>query len=167
VAALAAPLIPETRALVLISSGGGEPFEETVARIVESEMRKADAPPDAIRKRLEEMKTETREIRAHPVPDREWLSDGQLARNTWLWWADILDVEPLRPLLTVKAPILLVQGEEDQASPSATRIEEGFRRAGKTNLTVRRYPGMGHSPSTKAMDETLAWVVKTMLAPPR
>jgi hypothetical protein len=32
---------------------------------------------------------------------------------------------------------------------------------------VRRYPGMGHSPSTKAMDETLAWVVKTMLAPPR
>lgn len=87
VAAMLAPLVPETRAVLLFSSGGGSDFGAEVKASMAYQMRAAGAPESAVAERSESTEREWSEIRANPVPDKEWASDGKLARNTYLWWS--------------------------------------------------------------------------------
>lgn len=150
VAAMAAPLIPETRAVVLLASAGGLTFGEELLHLVPASQHA-------------EMRTMYERVRQEPLPSREWLSDGKLARNTWLWWSKALPVAAVRSLLRTGAPILMVHGTADGATPleSAERLEAEFARAGKTNLEFRRYPG-GHSPPPEVVEEALLWMLRTM-----
>lgn len=159
IAAMAAPLVPETRAVVMLASAGGLPFSEEIELLVASEMEAAGAPPEAVAERRRQMAEEMREIEVHPDPHREWMSDDRLARNTWLWWSRALPVAAVRPLLRVDVPILMVHGRTDGATPfeSVTRLEESFREAGKTNLVFERYDG-GHAPPPDAVARALAWL---------
>ncbi|MBM3463240.1 MAG: hypothetical protein FJX76_14145 [Armatimonadetes bacterium] len=167
VAAAAAPLIPETGAVLLISSAGGMTFGEELLLLVEAEMRAAGAPAEAIRKRLDEMRAQYIVMRDNPVPDKEWMSDGKLARNTYLWWADALPVAAVRPLLETSAPILVLHGEADRQTPvdSAQCMLDAFQARGKKNLELRRYPGMGHSPTPRAISEGMSWLIERLTQP--
>lgn len=147
VAAMAAPLIPETRAVVLLASAGGLTFGEELLRLM----------PESEHAEMHEM---YRKVQEEPLPSREWLSDGKLARNTWLWWSRALPVAAVRSLVRVDAPILMVHGTEDGATPveSAERLAEEFARRGRTNLEFRRYEG-GHAPPPEVIEGALLWML--------
>jgi pimeloyl-ACP methyl ester carboxylesterase len=66
--------------------------------------------------------------------------------NTYRWWSDVMDLDPLPDLLKLRMPILLGMGEKDKSVPveSAWFLEKKFKEVGKDNLAVRIYPGADH-----------------------
>lgn len=152
-AGLSAPLIPEVRAVALISGGGGDTFAEEIYQVMQSQ----GAGPDQLRQFQELCLQSHRE----PTTLKEWGSDGKLARNTLLWLSRAEDLAIYRPLLRVQAPILIVHGGADKSTPlhSAQKLEEKFRQAGHTNLTLRIEKEDGHAPSAQSMESTLDWVI--------
>lgn len=73
--------------------------------------------------------------------------------NTYRWWADIMDLEPLPDFLNLNIPIFLGIGEKDESVPveSANFLNGKFKDFGKDNLTVRIYPGADHRLSSNGM----------------
>lgn len=122
-------------------------------------MRVAGAPESAIAERLESTEREWNEIRANPVPDKEWASDGKLARNTYLWWSSALDCAVYRPLLQVDVPILAFQGSQDSSMVPGTGqgLAQHFVRAGRTNFELRVYEGE-HVPPASVLTDGLNWL---------
>jgi pimeloyl-ACP methyl ester carboxylesterase len=147
-AGLCAPLIPETKAVVLISGGGGDTFAEEIAQML---------PADQV----EPFRALCRQSHLEPSTTREWASDGKLARNTHLWLSRAEDLAIYRPLLRVNSPILVVHGAQDKSTPvhSAERLARLFQEAGKANLELRIEPQDGHGPSLESMQRTLDWVM--------
>ncbi|MBX3172767.1 MAG: prolyl oligopeptidase family serine peptidase [Candidatus Eremiobacteraeota bacterium] len=152
-AALSAPLIPETRAVALISGGGGDTFAEEI-----TQMMRAQGAPDGQLKQFQEL---CAQVHQEPTTTREWGSDGKMARNTHLWLSRAEDLAIYRPLLRAEAPILVVHGAADQSTPlhSAEKLQEIFQEAGHQNLQLRIEKEDGHSPSAQSMEATLEWVI--------
>lgn len=82
---------------------------------------------------------------------REIASDPRSMEKNWYgnryrWWSDVMDIAPIDDYLKLNIPILIGIGEQDQSVPveSARFLEETFKRAGKSNLVVRVYPGADH-----------------------
>lgn len=152
-AGLAAPLVPETRGVVILSGGGGVTFAEEILEMMAS----MGAGP----KQLEEFRALCREVHREPTTLKEWGSDGKMARNTHLWLSRAEDLAIWRPLLRVDAPILVVHGARDESTPlrSAQRLAEIFRSEGKGNLELRIEEGDGHAPSPASLERTMQWVV--------
>ena len=127
VAALAAPLIPETRAVIVWSSGIGLPV---------GQMIRSALPPPA----LAEVDRVFAEARADPAADRQW---GGASLS---WWADALDQVPARALLRTDAPVLLIHGTRDQFAPiaAARAARDLVAAAGRGNFTYREYEGYDH-----------------------
>lgn len=161
IAALAAPLCSDLRGVVLLSGGGGGAFSEEVLGSVRMHMTQSGAPERAIEERLDEMRSMIEVIRKDPVPSKEWLSDGELARSTYLWWASAWDLQMSTPLLRVDAPILAWQGETDASVPQASGLglAEKMKAAGKDNFELRTYPG-GHAPPPEVLSESIEWMVR-------
>jgi alpha-beta hydrolase superfamily lysophospholipase len=152
-AGLTAPLILETRAVVLISGGGGDTFAEEISQM----MQTGGAPTS----QLEQFHELCRQVHQEPSATKEWGSDGKMARNTHLWLSRAEDLAIYRPLLRVEAPILVVHGAADQSTPlhSAQKLQQIFQQAGHTNLELRIEKEDGHSPSAQSMEATLDWVI--------
>lgn len=172
VAEMAAPLVPETVAVVAIASGEGMPMRELLPLQMAAEMRQAGASPAAVDSHLAEVRKQMDAFRQNPTPWKQWGSDGKVAVNTWRWWDAILDVRALNALEQVDVPILIVQGADDVQCPpeSARLIEERFAHLHKQNLTLRRYPGVKHDMTTpagaRAIDETLQWILQRLSSQP-
>ena len=162
-AALCAPLIPETRAVALISSGGGQTFGQEVQQMMSDQMRQSGMPEDKIKEQMASTEALFQQARREPTTLKEWGSDGKLARNTHLWLSRAVHVAGYRPLLRVDVPILVVHGAEDRSTPadSARLLQEAFVKAGKTNLELRIQPG-GHDPSGAVIQATLDWVIEQL-----
>lgn len=152
-AGLTAPLIPETRAVVLISGGGGDTFAEEITQMMQAQ----GAPPQ----QLEQFQELCRQVHQEPTTRQEWGSDGKMARNTHLWLSRAEDLAIYRSLLRVEAPVLVVHGAADKSTPlhSAQKLLELFQQAGHTNLELRIEKEDGHSPSAQSMEATLDWVI--------
>lgn len=127
VAALAAPLIPETRAVIVWSSGIGLP----VGAMIRSAL---PAPVQAEADRV------FAEARADPSPERIW------GGASYRWWADAIDLVPARSLVRTPAPVLLIHGTRDESAPvaSARAARDLILSAGKANFTYREYAGYDH-----------------------
>ena len=127
VAAMAAPLLPETRAVIIWSSGIGVPVGSLI---------RAAIPPEA----AGQAEAVFAEARANPSGDRRW------GGASYAWWADAVDMVPARSLLEVRAPILVIHGSRDQfalvATARATR--DLLAGAGRRNFTYREYAGYDH-----------------------
>lgn len=136
-AGLTAPLIPGTRAVALISGGGGDTFAEEVTQMMRDQ--------GAGEKQLGEFRQLCEQVHQQPTTTREWGSDGKMARNTHLWLSRAEDLAIYRPLLRVQAPILIVHGAADKSTPvhSAEKLQEIFQQAGHTNLQLRIEKRMG------------------------
>jgi pimeloyl-ACP methyl ester carboxylesterase len=87
--------------------------------------------------------------------------------NTYRWWSDLLDKDPLPDLLKLDIPILVGIGEKDKVIPveSARFLDDQFKEQGKNNLTLKVYPGADHklsndgASSRKAFfTELSAWI---------
>lgn len=127
VAALAAPLIPETRAVVIWSSGIGLPI---------GQMIRAALPPAMIA----EADRVFAEARANPAAGRHWSGAG------YRWWADAIDQLPARGLVQTPAPVLMIHGTRDESAPvaSARAARDLAAAAGKADFTYREYAGYDH-----------------------
>jgi alpha-beta hydrolase superfamily lysophospholipase len=155
-AAVAAPLIPETRAVTLISGGGGDSFAEEIADVMRAQ--------GAGEKPIAEFRELCQQVHQEPSPLKEWGSDGKLARNTHLWLSRAEDLALWRPLLRVSCPILVVHGGADRSTPveSARRLAQIFQEHGKSNLELRIESSDGHDPSTTSLEKTLNWVIQQL-----
>ncbi len=152
-AGLTAPLIPETKAVALISGGGGDTFAEEI-----TQMMRSQGAPD---QQLEQFHQLCQQVHLQPTTTQEWGSDGKMARNTHLWLSRAEDLAIYRPLLRVEAPILVVHGGADKSTPvhSAQKLQQIFQEKGRTNLELRIEKEDGHAPSAQSMEATLDWVI--------
>jgi len=127
VAAMAAPLVPEVRAVVIWSSGIGLPVGEMIRGVLPPQMQ-------------EEAPRIFQEARDNPTGGRQW------GGASYRWWADAVDLVPARSLIQTRAPVLLVHGGRDQSAPvaSARATDALMRAAGRSNFTYREYPDYDH-----------------------
>ena len=72
--------------------------------------------------------------------EKEWYG------NTYRWWSDIMDIDPLPNLLKLNIPIIVGIGEKDESVPveSAIFLESKFKEVGKNNLILKVYPESDH-----------------------
>lgn len=128
VAAMLAPLLPETRAVIIVSSGIGVPVAELI--------RSAVPPPVAsqISAMLVEAKT-------NPTGRK------QFGGASFRWWADAADLTPAKALLQTHFPVLLIHGGHDEFAPVSTAraTRDLFDAARNRNLTYREYPSYDHA----------------------
>lgn len=149
VAAMLAPLIPETRSVIIVSSGIGV----SVSELIQS------AVPPPIAARIPEVLAEAA---ANPAPAKRF------GGASYRWWADAADLVPARLLLQTNVPILLVHGTRDQFAPVSTAraTREMFAGSGKTNLTYREFEGYDHfmvdsagaNRKAEVLDVIAAWL---------
>jgi len=127
VAAMLAPLVPETRAVIVYSSGIGVPVGDLV--------RMAVPPP--VRQQADEV---FEEVRRDPDPARRW------GGASYAWWADAVDQVAARSLLQTRAPILLIHGSRDQYADVSTARATRDLLAGPagSRFTYREYAGYDH-----------------------
>ncbi len=127
VAAMLAPLVPEAKVVVIVSSGIGVRVADLI--------RAAVPPPVGA-----QVPAIVAEAKANPSGNR------QFGGASYSWWADAADVIPARALLQSNLPVLLVQGTRDSSAPVATAraTQDMFIAAGKRNLTYREYEGYDH-----------------------
>lgn len=127
VAAMLAPLVPETKAVVIRSSGIGVPVGELI---------RAAVPPHV----ATEVSRVLAEAKANPTGTKRF------GGASFRWWADAADVTPAKMLLQTEVPVLLIQGSRDQFAPVATAraTRDLLAAAGKANLTYREYEGYDH-----------------------
>lgn len=127
VAAMLAPLLPETRAAIVWSSGIGLSLGEMI--------RSALPPPMA-----QEAPRVFAEARSNPTGERQW------AGASYRWWADAVDLVPARSLASTPAPVLLIHGSRDESAPvaSARAARDLLAAAGKANFLYREYEGYDH-----------------------
>lgn len=127
VAAMAAPMVPEARAVIVYSSGIGVPVGQLVRSAI---------PPFA----QAEADRVFAEARRNPDPARRW------GGASYAWWADAVDQVAARSLLQVRTPILLIHGSRDESAPVATAraTRDLMARAGARDFTYREYAGYDH-----------------------
>lgn len=159
IAAMAAPLFPETRGVVLLSGGGGMTFGEEVVQGAGRQMAESGMESAEVEKEMEAMRGFLAGLAKESTPYKEWGSDEKLARNTYLWWAHASQLRLSTPLSRVDAPILILHGRDDLGTPfrSAEILTEELLFNGRTRVELRPYEG-GHSPPEEKILEALDWV---------
>jgi pimeloyl-ACP methyl ester carboxylesterase len=150
---LGAARLPQTRALVVLSSGLGMTMAESLSQVV---------PPEA----QEYIKPQLEKIRANPESSRVF------SEHSHRWWSEVLDRDFLDDLLALDIPILLIQGGRDDSVPVASgrKVSQAFDQAGRTNLTYREYPaldhgmvdGDGHSQLEMVISDAGAWLAVSL-----
>ena len=153
--AMAAARVKPT-AVVVLSTALGQTFRESFALSV---------PPEVAAM----AEVEFAKIKAEPDSSKQW------GGNSYRWWADVLDHDYLADLLTVEAPILLVQGETDQsgAAKVARAAYERYRQARRCNLTYWEFAGYDHqmldAAGTSHIDEVMGrasgWLGRQLIKP--
>jgi dipeptidyl aminopeptidase/acylaminoacyl peptidase len=88
-------------------------------------------------------------------------TDTELAGR--LRWLD-LDLDPVEFWRRVRAPVLLMYGEVDEAVPvqrSAERIEAALRAGGNPDVSVMIYPGANHelAPAPTLEQDMITWTI--------
>ena len=148
VAALAGPLIPETRGIVIINGSIGRPFREGWADAMAAEVaRGGGGAQDQVDARKEAAVTWEKAHR-NPTPDEIAFGGG----NTLKWWDAMIDLRPANSLILTDAPILVEQSDNDEMTPVETErlLADSFRKAGRTNLTYVELKGLDHGLRDKS-----------------
>lgn len=156
VAAMLAPLVPETHAVVIMSSG----FGVSVADLI----RSAVPPPVAA-----QLTAVLADAKANPSGKKRF------AGASYRWWAEAADVVPAAMLLQTDVPILLVHGGRDQFAPVATAraTRDLMSAAGRRNLTYWEFAGYDHfmkddagvDHSLEVLKQVQAWIAAAKLVP--
>ena len=122
-------LAPRVRptAVVILSTAPGRSFRKGFKLMV---------PPEV----AAQADSEFAKIDSDPLSAKTW------GGNSYRWWADVLDHDFTADVLSVNAPILLVQGERDKSASvqDARQVRDDFARAGRCNLTYWEFAGYDH-----------------------
>lgn len=116
VAAMLAPLVPETRAVIVYSSGIGVPVGELVRMAVPPPVREQAGAVFA-------------EARRSPDPSRRW------GGASYAWWADAVDQIPARSLLQTRAQSSSSTAAATSSRTSAPRAPAGTCCRGRPGAT--------------------------------
>lgn len=145
IAAMLAPLIPETQSIIIISSGIGVSVSDLILSAV----------PPSVAAQLPEI---LKEAEANPSPMKRF------GGASYRWWADAADIIPARLLLQADVPILFIHGTRDQFAPlfAARATQKMFVEAGKTNLVYREFKGYDHHMVDEAGIDRREEVLKLM-----
>ncbi|MBK8201662.1 MAG: prolyl oligopeptidase family serine peptidase [Bdellovibrionales bacterium] len=171
IAALVAPLIPETATLTLLASGGGLTMSDEVLLLTRKQMQKQGASESNIQHALDQMRQQFTEMRENPTFEKEWLSDGKTARNTYKWWSAILDVKLESSLFSLEMPIYMAHGTADTSCPieSTDHLAQSFANRGKSNLLYKRYDGLEHNwtdtqgnQHPEVLSDAIEWIINTL-----
>lgn len=160
VAAMTAPMVCGLQSVALLSGGSGRPFYEEVFLACAHQMIAQGMDTEEIEAKIIELHAEMVEIINNPQADGEWLSDGELARNSHLWWTRAVRLDLAIPTQKIQAPILILHGRSDPsmsvegAMDLKKRLEEG----GKKDVELHLYDG-GHAPPEESVLEVLDWVL--------
>ena len=130
-----AGLIPAITHLAIIGSGG-ESMRRSLVTLKEK---------GAI---LFDVESGWKEIATDPQSiEKQWYG------NTYRWWSDVMDMDPLPDFLKLNIPIILGIGEKDESVPveSVLLLESAFKKAGKGNLIVHIYPDADHRLNSNSM----------------
>jgi len=156
-----AALIPETKAVGLMSSPLGSTMAQSWLKVRERQFRKDGMSDGEIKAALTQIQNQFRTMRANPTAELNYEGEA----NTYFWWADILDFGTYNLLLETNVPILFFQGDQDEMSDvdAARQLSKLFVQAGKTNLTYREMAGMGHTFIDQSGKSHLGEVVAEIL----
>lgn len=148
VVSMLAPIVPETDAVVALSSGLGLTVEETVK----------NALPPTVRPMAEASFSAARETSR---------IDERFSGHSHHWWAHALDVRPADALAGTSVPILVVQGTHDRSAPVES-AREGVTRleASGACVTYDERAGLDHfmrdpaggSHRTEVYSDIAAWI---------
>lgn len=146
IAALAGPLMPETRGIVLVNGSIGRPFREGWADAMARSVAAGGGDENAVVQVRALADQVWEEARAAPRWDRQEFGDG----NTLKWWASIIDIRPSNQLLLTDAPILLMQADHDEMTPvsSARAVKQQFEAQQRDNLSYVELEGLTHGLRT-------------------
>lgn len=163
IAALASPLLEQTQGVVLLSAGGGLSFAEEILLGVRQQMLASGADEGAVEQQMQVMRDVMEEMRDNPTPFKEWGSDGDLARNTYLWWSQAMPLRLSIPLLQSQVPLLIFQGEDDVGTPleSGLALKQQLQEGGREHFEFRTYKG-GHAPPTEVLQASLQWLISKL-----
>lgn len=164
VAAAVAAEDPRVTHLAFLAGGGPtQLFDLIVLR--RKEMTKEGATPEAIEDSVRELEKDYREMFADP-DNEEKLFMGHAYKR----WTSFCSRPPIDSLVRTKAKIFAGHGSEDKAVPieAFDLLVVDLIRAGKKDVTVRRYPGRDHglappgtnsnsAPLKDIFDEILKW----------
>jgi pimeloyl-ACP methyl ester carboxylesterase len=120
--------------IILLGGGGGWTQEEEFRHFIRTHRGYMGLKNEA------ELDAKVADIKAHPNADTMW------AGHPYRRWSTFMFHRPADDLLRVNCPILVVQGDQDDAVPiqSARALAKAFHEAGKTNLTLVEIPGADH-----------------------
>ena len=123
-----AGLLPAITHLAIIGSGG-DSMRKSLATLKQKGAISFD-----VESGWKEISTDPRSI------EIEWYG------NTYRWWSDVMDMDPLPDFLKLKIPIIVGIGEKDESVPveSALFLESKFKESSKDNLILKVYPGSDH-----------------------
>jgi predicted esterase len=140
----------QLKGLVLISAGGGLPFEQEALYQLKGNT-KLSAPE--IIQLLKDLKY------SRPHPQR------LVGNKSTLWWHSLLNYHPLIDLLKIKAPILLLHGTNDTLIPvsSADAIAKAFEANRQKNLTYHHLENTGHAITNEMLRLCCNWLTKHTL----
>lgn len=81
------------------------------------------------------------------VPADPDAPSSDMGGRSWRYWAELREIRHTENLAALTIPIWMVMGDADNAVPveSARHLRDQFLLLGKTNLTLRIYPGADHS----------------------
>ncbi len=127
VAAMIVPLVPESKAVIIQSSGIGL----SVGRLIET------AVPPMVKPLVKRAIANARE---NPTGNKHALG------ASYSWWADAADIVAARSLLQTDVPVLLIHGTRDQSAPVSTAraARDLLKKAGKTSFRYVEYEGYDH-----------------------
>lgn len=172
IAALVAPLVPEATAVALLASGGSLTMGEELLLLTKKQMQQHGSSDQDIQNALAQMLQQFSEMKSNPNPNKEWLSDGKAARNTYKWWASILDLKLESALLSLEIPIYAAHGTADTSCPveSSDHLAQAFADNQKTNLTYKRYVGLEHNwtdqqgnQHPEVLNDAMTWIIRALL----
>jgi pimeloyl-ACP methyl ester carboxylesterase len=142
---------PEVDAVVVFSTGVGEPLSVSLPAVL---------PPAA----QAGLKAQLDAMRSDPTADRIW------GGNTWRWWADIMDRRLADDLAQASGRVLLVHGERDESAPVASAraaaatlaaaLGERFRYIEQAGLDHQMFDAEGRSRMEVVLGEVERWLAE-------
>lgn len=164
VAAAAAAEDPRVTHVAFLSGGGAAQFFDLFV-LRRAGMKQAGASPEQIEQSITELEQNMRDILDQPDSEQRHFMGHAYKR-----WATFATQPAAENLARCKAKILIGHGSEDTSVPieSFDFLVVELLRRGRTDVTIRRYPGRDHSfnkpgekPSgdafMKVVDEVLEW----------
>ncbi|MBC7789206.1 MAG: alpha/beta hydrolase [Anaerolineae bacterium] len=150
--------------VMLLGGGGVTPAEQELYRRVKN-LREAGFSGAEIEEAVTHQKFKFDLVRRNKpeslataneqAKNEKWFSyvSNPMSGESWLFWRNIINFDPLMFWEKFRRPILIVFGELDESSPvpkSVANLELALQKGGNKDYTIRVFPGANHGLLVKS-----------------